>query len=231
MHRVVNKTRYRTPRANGVIENLMIIMLDPERQSAQSNWGPLHLVRRFAALAVLLLTACVSPPFNGVALEPSEPAPALRLTDSSGRRFDLQDQRGKVVLLFFGYTHCPDICPTTLVDWKRAADSLGKKREQVRFVFISVDPERDSAAAVQRYAARFSPDILGLTGTRAQVDSVMRTWKIAAYRDGPVRDTGSAYLMAHPSQVFVVDREGQLRLLHRAGLTPSQIASDIRVLL
>jgi protein SCO1 len=209
----------------------MIIMLDPERQSERSKSGSLHLVRRFAALAVLLLTACVSQPFNGVALDPSEPAPALRLTDSTGRQFDLADQRGKVVLLFFGYTHCPDICPTTLVDWKRAGDSLGKKREQVRFVFISVDPERDSTAAVQRYAARFSPDILGLTGTRTQIDSVMRTWKIAAYRDGPVRDTGSTYLMAHPSQVFVVDREGQLRLLHRAGLTPSQIASDIRVLL
>jgi protein SCO1 len=180
---------------------------------------------------LLLLVACGAPSFNGVAFEQPESAPQLRLRDSSGTPFDLAGERGKVVLIFFGYTHCPDVCPTTLADWKHVADSLGTKRERVRFLFVSVDPERDLPASVQRYAARFDPMFLGLTGTRTAVDTLLSNWKIAAYRDGVPSDTGVSYLMAHPSQVFVVDRDGKLRLMHRAGLTVQQITADIRGLL
>jgi protein SCO1 len=184
-----------------------------------------------ATACFALLGGCSTPAFNGVAFDPPEIAPALRLRDSSAAPFDLASERGKVVLLFFGYTHCPDICPTTLADWKHVADSLGTAREKVRFVFVSVDPERDLPAPVQRYAARFAPEFLGLTGTRSEIDTLLKGWNIAAYRDGVPTDTGTSYLMAHPSQVFVVDRDGRLRLMHRAGLSVSQITADIRSLL
>jgi protein SCO1 len=188
-------------------------------------------IRALWTAASLSVGACSQPAFNGVTFDPPEKAPALRLRDSSNAQFDLANERGKVVLIFFGYTHCPDVCPTTLADWKHVSDSLGTERDKVRFLFVSVDPERDLAALVQRYAARFAPGFLGLTGTRTEIDALLKGWNIAAYRDGVPSDTASSYLMAHPSQVFVVDRDGRLRLMHRAGLTVPQITADIRSLL
>lgn len=183
-------------------------------------------------LGVLLtLVACAAPDFNGVALDPPERAPAFALADSSGATFSLDAQQGKVVLVFFGYTHCPDVCPTTLLDWKKAAAELGDESASVRFVFVSVDPERDTPAMAQRYAARFDPRFTGLTGSRDQIDALLRQWKLAAFRDGIPGDTASVYTVSHPSQVFVIDPKGQLRLMHRAGLTPAQISADIRALL
>jgi protein SCO1/2 len=180
---------------------------------------------------LLWLGGCATQDFNGVVLDPPEPAPALALTDSTGAEFALSGQRGKVVLVFFGYTHCPDICPTTLLEWKKAAAELGSDAESVRFVFVSVDPERDTPAVSQRYAARFDPRFTGLSGSREQIDAMLRQWKLAAFRDGIPGDTTPVYTVSHPSQVFVIDPEGQLRLMHRAGLTPAQITADIRALL
>jgi protein SCO1/2 len=94
-----------------------------------------------------------------------------------------------------------------------------------------VDPERDTPAIAQRYAARFSPSFVGLTGSRPAIDALMGTWKIAAFRDGIPGDSSATYTVSHPSQVFVVDRDGQLRLMHRAGMTPAQVAADIKALL
>lgn len=182
---------------------------------------------RLALVTLLLLAGCGSPSYNGAALDPAEPAPELRLADSTGTRFEWTQQRGKVVLVFFGYTHCPDVCPTTLVDWRHVADSLGSKAADVRFVFVSVDPDRDTPSSVQRYASRFSPAFLGLTGTSAQIDSLKGAWHIAAFRDG----TSSNYTVSHPSQVFVIDGTGKLVLMQSAGLTVAQITSDIRALL
>ncbi len=186
---------------------------------------------RFAFSLLFALAACASPTFNGVVLDPAEAAPPLRLTDSSGAPFDLAQQRGKVVLVFFGYTHCPDVCPTTLVDWRHVADSLGTKATGVQFVFVSVDPERDTPALVQRYAARFSPAFVGLTGTRPQIDSLKSAWNIAAFRDVGAADTTSTYTVSHPSQVFVIDTDGKLRLMHRPGLTTAQVTADVKALL
>ena len=209
----------------------MITRIDTDREVVPSAATFTRMRLSIAGLAGLLLTACAGPSFNGVSLDPPERAPLFQLADSGGARFDLADERGKVVLVFFGYTHCPDICPTTLLDWRRAADLLGPKADDVRFLFVSVDPERDTPALTQRYAARFSPRIVGLTGTRPQIDAMLSLWKLASFRDGIPGDTSMVYTVSHPSQVFVVDRDGQLRLLHRAGLTPAQVAADIRELL
>ncbi len=186
----------------------------------------------YVAIGVLVsAAACSAPAFNGVLLDPPEAAPVLELADSTGSTFRLSAQRGKVVLVFFGYTHCPDICPTTLLDWKKAATELDQDTTKVEFVFVSVDPERDTPAVVQRYAAGMHPRFTGLSGTRDQIDGMLKQWKLAAFRDGVPGDTTSVYTVSHPSQVFVIDPAGRLRLLHRAGLTPAQISSDIRALL
>ena len=185
-----------------------------------------------AGLGLLFAVAgCAPTRFNGDVLDPPEAAQPLELADSTGATFSLDGERGKVVLVFFGYTHCPDICPTTLLDWKKAAAVLGQDADKVRFLFVSVDPERDTPGMAQRYAARISPAFTGLSGSREQIDVLLRRWKLAAFRDGVPGDTSSVYTVSHPSQVFVVDPKGRLRLLHRAGLTPAQIASDIRALL
>jgi len=190
-------------------------------------------MRFFPAVALLLLssTACATPSFNGVSLDRPEVAPSLTLADSTGVPFALDAQTGKVVLVFFGYTHCPDVCPTTLLDWKKAAAALDDRARDVRFVFVSVDPERDTPAVAQRYAARFNPEFIGLSGTPAEIEALLARWKLAAFRDNIPGDTASVYTMSHPSQVFVVDPDGRLRLMHRAGLTPAQITADIRALL
>ena len=208
----------------------MITIIDPasERATPDRYLGPMRSV--LIATLTAALVACASPAFNGVVLDPPEEAPTLRLSDSLGVPFDVAQQRGKVVLLFFGYTHCPDVCPTTLVDWRHVVDSLGTKAGDVRFVFVSLDPERDTPALTQRYAARFSPSFVGLTGTRAGIDSLTSAWKFAAFRDGAPTDT-STYTITHPSQVFVIDPSGMLRLMQRPGLTTAQVAADIRALL
>ena len=206
---------------------ITIMMMSPEAQ----GWRHYLRTMRLALVAAVLLAACGSPSYNGAALDPAEPAAAIALSDSTGTPFDLGAQRGKVVLVFFGYTHCPDICPTTLVDWRHVSDSLGAKAAAVRFVFVSVDPERDTPASVQRYAVRFSPTFIGLTGTRTAIDALMKAWHIAAFRDGNPSDTSSRYIVSHPSQVFVIDNTGKLVLMQSAGMTVAQITSDIRALL
>ncbi|MCU0626376.1 MAG: SCO family protein [Gemmatimonadaceae bacterium] len=182
-----------------------------------------------AGVACALLGACTGPDFRGVVLEPPEPAPALALADSNGTVLDLAGERGKVVLVFFGYTHCPDICPTTLADWRKAKGLLGDEARAVRWLFVTVDPERDTPQLAHRYAARFDRDFRGLSGTPDQVRAAMAAWKIGSVRDAG--GTDSSYTVSHPSVVFVLDREGRVRLLHRQGMPPSAIAADIRALL
>ncbi len=209
----------------------MITRIQGRRQPSFAHCYLLGMRALLATCLTVLATACATPVFNGVVLDPPELAPPLHLADSAGGQFDLGSEKGKVVLIFFGYTHCPDICPTTLVDWRHAADSLGSQASEVKFVFVSVDPERDTPAVVQRYAARFAPEFIGVTGSRADIDATLAAWKLASFRDGVPGASDAAYTVSHPSQVFVVDREGQLRLMHRAGLTPTQIAADVRALL
>jgi protein SCO1/2 len=188
-------------------------------------------------LAALAAAACdrLRPAtFHGAALEPPGPAPALRLPVAAaapGDTFDLRRataDSARAALVFFGYTHCPDVCPTTLHDWTRVKRALGADAERVRFVFVTVDPERDTPAAVARYVAAVDSGFVGLAGTRAAVDAVQRDWGIASFRDG---GADSAYTVAHPAQVFAVDPTGRLRLTFALGARADDVAADLRTLL
>lgn len=177
-----------------------------------------------------LATACKPVSFHGTAYEPPTAAPPVVLQKVGGGKFTLADEHGSVVLLYFGYTHCPDICPTTLSDWKRIKSALGRDASRVRFVFISVDPARDDPATLQRYVSRFDPDFIGATSDSASLTKIEHDFHVMSSREA---DTSSAagYVVTHPSQTFVVDKRGDLRLLYSFGMPTSEVVSDIRQLL
>jgi len=182
-----------------------------------------------ASCFVALATGCRPPSFHGTSYEPPEAAPSVVLQQANGARFSLADQHGSVVLLYFGYTHCPDVCPTTLSDWKRVKASLGRDASRVRFVFISVDPDRDDPATLQRYVSRFDPDFIGATSDSATLAGIERSFHVQSSREES--ESASGYSVTHPSQTFVVDKQGNLRLLYSFGMQTSDIVSDIRQLL
>jgi protein SCO1/2 len=182
-----------------------------------------------AAALIAFAAGCKPPSFHGTAYEPPEKAPPVLLRQTSGGDFSLADQRGSVVLLYFGYTHCPDICPTTLTEWKRLKTALGRDASRVRFVFISVDPARDDPATLQRYVRRFDPDFIAATADSATLANVEHSFHVTSARE----ETGSAngYAVTHPAQTFVVDKRGDLRLLYSLGMDTNDVVSDIRQLL
>lgn len=166
----------------------------------------------------------------GAVYDPPPPAPALRLTDGAGGRFDLSDERGRVVLVFFGFTQCPDVCPATLDRWARVRAALGRDTTRVRFVFVSVDPERDTPAAAAAYAAAFDPTFLGVSGTEREIGETALAWGVAVSR-APNEGPKGGYDLVHTSQVFVVDAEGLLRWGYGRAATVEEITSGIRSLL
>lgn len=188
------------------------------------EWGLAAVV-----VAASLSIGCRPVSFHSTAYEPPGPAPSVVLTRTDGTRFSLADQRGSVVLLFFGYTHCPDICPTTLSDWKRVKSALSRDASRMRFVFISVDPARDDPATLRRYVARFDPAFIAATGDSATLANIERSFHVTSSRE----ETGSAngYGVTHASQTFVVDKRGDLRLLYSFGMDTGEVVSDIRELL
>jgi protein SCO1/2 len=157
------------------------------------------------------------------AYDPSRPAPALRLTDQDGHPFDLASLRGQPVLVYFGYTHCPDICPTTLADIRAA---LRLVDVPVGVVFVTVDPARDDAAAMKQYVDYYASGFTGLTGTEAEIAAAADAWGVS-YRK--LESTPAAgYAMAHSTETYLLDAAGMLRHHLFFGAGPELIAERIR---
>lgn len=169
-------------------------------------------------------------PFHGRLVQPPKPAPDFTLTDQNGRDFRLSDQRGQIVLLFFGYTTCPDVCPTTLARFRQVQRSLGPAAAQVRFVFVTVDPERDTPARLGYYVETFDPDFIGLTGDHATLARVWESYGVYAERQ-EVPGSAGGYLMAHSSWTYLVDQDGNLRLIYPYEATEEDITQDVLHLL
>ncbi len=154
----------------------------------------------------------------------------LELTDQNGVHRSLKDFRGKVVIVFFGYTHCPDVCPTTLLDVARAYKLMGPQQAaQVQTLFVTVDPERDTPEVLKAYVPYFNPSFLGLYGTPAEVAAAAREFKVSYRRHKEPGATG--YLVDHTAGSFVLDRRGRLRLYVPYGQSPADIAHDLKLLL
>ena len=149
------------------------------------------------------------------------------LVDGDGKAFTDRDLRGAFALVYFGYTFCPDVCPTTLAAMTAAVDALGVDAARVRPVFITIDPARDTPAKVREYAAAFSPRLVGLTGDAAAIAHAAGEYRVyyAPHRTGP---GPGDYTMDHSSVIYLVDPQGQFRAVIRADQPPSDIAAEIR---
>ena len=169
--------------------------------------------------------------FYGSAIgTPAPPAMEFELQRPDGASFRLEDQRGKVVLIFFGYTNCQDVCPATLGKYQQIAAGLGEDASEVAFVFITVDPDRDTSEAIGAYMNHFNPDFVGLTGP---LEELQRMW--VGYGAGtPVHeevDGEIGYEVSHSTRVWVIDKQGNLRITFPFEMTASDMAHDVDLLL
>lgn len=152
------------------------------------------------------------------------------LTDHNNERFDLASQRGKVVLVFFGYSMCPDVCPTTLSKLSSVSRRLGNERGEIRTLYISVDPERDTPEVLKADLALFTLDAIGLTGTKAEIDQVVAQYG-ASYEMVPTPESAARYSLTHSTTLYVLDKEGRVRLTFPYEATIDEIVEGIRSLL
>jgi protein SCO1/2 len=175
-----------------------------------------------AVLATYLSSRPIA--FEGVLISPAKPMPDFTLQSAQGD-IALSSFRGKLVVLYFGYTNCPDICPLSLANVRQAMDKLGDKANDVQVLFISVDWKRDTPERLASYAAAFHPDFIGLTGSQAQIDSVTRDFGIFYLLNVP--DANGYYSVDHSASMLVLDRNGALTLTWPNGTPPDSIASDL----
>lgn len=153
----------------------------------------------------------------------------FELAGGAGSRVRLADYRGRLVILFFGYTHCPDVCPTTLLALRQAMDGLGGAAAQVQVIMVSVDPRRDPPDALASYVHFFDARFVGLSGTSEEVDRVARQYKVF-YRQGDAGG-GASYSVAHSGYLYALDRQGRVRTLLGAGAKPAEIGAALQQLL
>ena len=195
-------------------------------------------MKTFTLLAALCLTvalaACAprdatSPTFTATDITGATFARDFSLTDHNGQTRTLADFRGKLVALFFGYTHCPDVCPTTMADLAAAIKLLGPDANKVQVLFVTVDPERDTPELLKQYVPAFNPTFLGLRPTPAQLKLLATEYKVV-YQKNPGRDKGN-YLMDHSAGTYIYDTQGRLRLLMPYGSSAQIIARDFASLL
>jgi protein SCO1 len=152
------------------------------------------------------------------------------LTDHNGQRFELSSLRGKAVLIFFGYTSCPDVCPTTLSKLTSVYKRLGEDAKRVKTLYVSVDPERDTPAVLRDEFTNFDLDGLGLTGTKAEIDKVVALYG-AEYKIVPLPESESKYAIAHSTDTYAVDASGRTRMIFAYEASVDEIVKGVRAIL
>jgi protein SCO1 len=183
------------------------------------------------AAAATVLAGCSEskPQFKGIDLSGADYARDFQLTDHNGQPRSLKDFEGKLVVVFFGYTQCPDVCPTTMSELAEAKKLMGPEGEKVQGLFVTVDPERDTAEILKSYMTHFDPSFLALRGTPEQLAAVAKEFKVYYKKaDGP---TPTSYTMDHSAASYVYDTKGRLRLYTRYGSGAQALASDLALLL
>jgi len=181
----------------------------------------------------LLLAAAVAagcdrgPRFKSTDITGADYGKTLELTDHTGRPRTLDEFRGKAVVLFFGFTHCPDVCPTTLADASQALKALGGDAKRVQVLFVTVDPERDTQDVLGRYVSAFDPGFIGLFGDAAATQRAAKEFKVYYEK----RKTAEGYSVDHSGQTYVIDPKGRLRLFVRHDRIRADLPDDLRLLL
>lgn len=186
-----------------------------------------------AGVGVTLLAACSeSPPpqsFRGIDITGADYATGFSLTDHNGQKRTLDDFKGKAVVVFFGFTQCPDVCPTSLSEMAEAKRLLGPDGDRLQGLFISIDPERDTPEVMKSYVTNFDPSFLALYAPVGELEAVTKSFK-AYYKKVPGR-TPTSYSMDHSAGSYVYDPTGRIRLYHRYGSGAQALADDLKVLL
>lgn len=167
-------------------------------------------------------------PEYGIAIGAAQPAQDFTLQGSNGRPVTLSEFRGKPVLLYFGYTTCPDVCPTTLADLKKAMQELGSAKDKVQVLFVTVDPERDTAERLATYLQYFDPSFIGLTGSLPDIEAIASRFGVIFKKNTTVTSAAD-YLVDHTSAVLLLDADGTLRLMFPYGTSGEQLASDTKL--
>lgn len=181
---------------------------------------------------VLAMGLCLSrddPKLNGSQINPASEAFDFRLADQNGNPYQLSDHRGKLVVLFFGYTHCPDVCPMTLAQFRDIKDSLGQQSDQVEFVLVTVDPEQDSISRMKEYVDSFDPQFFGLTGTSSVLEPVWKNYGV--YLEKHTGENGSDDTVDHSTRTYLIDSQGKLILTYPFGFDSDRILQDLQYLI
>jgi protein SCO1 len=188
--------------------------------------------RIVVALLVLLTVPCAAaePPFRTGVLEPPGPAPEFTLRSDAGKTVRLRDWRGNVTLLYFGYTSCPDVCPTTLSDLAEVKKQLGPAAQRLRVALVTVDPERDTPKRLHTYVQAFDPTFVGLTDRKDTLAAVWKAYGVYV-KSHRVPKSSDGYVVDHSATTFVIDPQGQLRLAISFGTPVADIRHDLQRLL
>lgn len=181
---------------------------------------------------LLGLGACGLRPyiFHGTLIQSPDPVPDFTLLGHMGQMVSLNDFRGQLVVLYFGYTVCPDVCPTTLAELRRAREVLGQSADQVQVLMITVDPERDTAEVLADYVTHFDPTFIGLTGTPDEIAAVA-TYYGVFYERREEEDSALGYLVDHTATQMVIDQEGHLKVVYPFGTSAEDIAADLEYMI
>lgn len=184
-----------------------------------------------AALLMLSLIGCVpsQPGFNNTDVTGADCCKDFRLTDHKGKVRTLADFRGKVVVMFFGYTQCPDVCPTTMLEMKAVLQQLGADAQRVQILFVTLDPERDTRELLSAYVPAFDPSFLGLYGDLETTARTAKEFRVF-YQKQP-GTTPTNYTVDHTAGSYVFDTQGKVRLFVRHGDGGANLAADLRTLL
>jgi protein SCO1/2 len=183
----------------------------------------------FAVLMLFAATVQAAPALKSGTFSPARAAPEIALTSADGSDFRLSALRGKVVVLEFGFTHCPAVCPASLAMLAQARQKLGMHADRLQVVFISVDPERDTPDRLKSYLAQFDKSFIGLTGTPEQMAAIRKDYGITATKfAAPAGQAG--YQMGHSSYLYFIDKKGMLRALMPFGRPADEMVHDVNVL-
>ena len=196
-----------------------------------TSWKGRLLRAALAGLAALLLLGACGKKLHWDLDDVGSVLPDLQfnLVNDQGQPVTAADYAGKVVLLYFGYTHCPDVCPLTMSHLADAVQALGAKADDVRILFVSVDPARDTQAILKAYTRAFSPQAVGLTGSMAQIQAVTKRFHVAFNYDQ--KDASGNYVVNHSAAIYVFDKRGHGKLIGSETSPPAQITHDLRQLI
>ncbi len=194
-------------------------------------WLTAGILSLIGLVSAFLIFSSMNKPYQwrGSLFQAASPSPKIQLSDTSHAQFQLGQEKGKIVLLYFGYTHCPDECPLTMAKLKVVKTILGAQGNKTAVVFVTIDPQRDTADVLRAFLAKFDPTFIGLTGSQSDLTAVWQAYGVDAQTNGSSVLAG--YQVAHTTELYLIDQQGRLRLTYGLDNSASDIVQDVQYLL